>query len=73
MSTIGAAAAVGIAILLTNKRKEEETSPREESNPKTPVLVVTDIGADCDDTLALLALLGAPSLQLAGTSHCAST
>lgn len=37
----------------------------------TPVLIVTDIGADIDDTLALLTLLGAAeSIQIVGIVTC---
>ena len=33
---------------------------------RTPVLLVTDIGADLDDTLAFLTIAGSPALRLVG-------
>ena len=43
----------------------------ESHNASTPVLIITDIGADIDDTLALLALLGSfPAVQIVAVVTC---
>ena len=45
---------------------QRRSADREAMKMRTPVLLVTDIGADIDDTLALMTLIGSENLFLAG-------
>ena len=51
---------------ISSSEVREAKMPRVEDHERTPVLLITDIGADIDDTEALLVALGSPYLQLVG-------
>jgi len=54
----------GMTDLDTDKTAAAKTSDcKNEEDPRVPVLVITDIGRDIDDTLALLALFGLEAQQ----------
>jgi hypothetical protein len=58
--------------IVVNSAFMEHSSPFTQDNTshRTPVLLITDLGRDIDDTCALLALCASPELELVGVVTC---
>ncbi len=58
--------------IVVNSAFMEHSSTFTQDNPshRTPVLLITDLGRDIDDTCALLALCSSPELELVGVVTC---